>query len=288
VSLGSSPESFDDALGRSVTLRFARFGSPGAFLAIRDDDDRDVVLLPGAEVPEGAEVGDTIEVFVYRDSEDRLVATTALPRLELGEVRFLHVKQLGTIGAFFDWGLPKDLLVPFAEQTRELGVGEVHPIGLYVDSSRRLAGTMRISEMLSRKACPFSEGDWVEGESWRLEPEIGLFVIVRRRHVGLVPKGEPIRLKRGESARFRVTQVLDDGKFELSLRAPAHEQMDDDAEAIVAKMHEKPSARFSDDMSPDDIRAEFGLSKKAFKRAMGRLFREGRVVRRDDGSFVLA
>lgn len=281
-------ETFDDALGRTVTLRLARFATPGAYLAIREGDDEDVVLLPGAEVPKGLLVGAMVPVFIYRDSEDRFVATTATPMLELGEVRFLEVKEVGRVGAFFDWGLMKDLLVPFAEQTRDLQVGTRQPIGLYVDSSGRLAGTMRVTEMLEGAPNGLNEGQWLEGESWRNDPEIGLFAIVLRKHVGLVPCVEPHGLKRGEATRFRVTQILDDGKFELSLRAPAHEQLEGDADIIIRAMRRDPEARYSDDMSPDEVRDAFRLSKKAFKRAMGRLFKGGDVVRNDDGSFALS
>ncbi len=125
-------------LGRRVTLRIRRFASAGAFLAVDDQADGETLLLPDREIPEGAREGDEVAVFVYLDSERRLIATTAAPKLEIGEVAFLAVSAMTEIGAFFDWGLAKELLVPFAEQTHELSIGERQPIGLYIDKSGRL------------------------------------------------------------------------------------------------------------------------------------------------------
>ena len=272
----------DDLLGRVCRLTILRLGPPGAFLtagssAAGDDEPQGrapTVLLPGSEVPEGAAIGDELAVFVYLDSDDRPVATLRAPRLELGEVAFLEVTDVARVGAFVDWGLPKELLVPFAEQTRDLNVGERHPIGLYLDTTARLAGTMRISEMLGAPRAGLSLDEWVEGEAWRNEPEIGLFVIFERASVGLVPASEPHALTRGQAARFRVTSILPDGKIELSLRGLAHEELEGDAAAILARLARGDTARVGNQSTPEEIRALFGLSKKAFKRAAGRLLKE--------------
>jgi hypothetical protein len=278
---------YDDLLGRVVTLPIRRFGPPGAFLALDAGDlrpDAPVLLLPGSEVPEGAREGDALDVFVYLDSEDRPVATARVPRLALGEVAFLAVTDVVPFGAFVDWGLPKELLVPHAEQTRDLRVGERHPIGLYLDDSGRLAGTMKVSEML-RAQGDFELDGWVSGEAWRRDPELGVFVIVERRFVGLLPASEPHRLSRGETARFRVASVLPDGKIELSLRGHAHEEVERDAEKILAALARPGTPRVGDRSSPEQIRALFGLSKKAFKRAVGRLLKE-RAVSLDREGFL--
>jgi predicted RNA-binding protein (virulence factor B family) len=276
----------EDLLGRVVTLTVQRFGPPGAFLAEEPDEDpgAPVVLLPKGEVPAGAREGDALEVFVYLDSEDRPVATARTPTLALGEVAFLRVTDVTRFGAFVDWGLPKELLVPFAEQTRDVRVGERHPIGLFVDDSGRLAGTMRVSEML-RATGDFTSDEWVEGEAWRNDPEIGLFVIVERRFVGLLPAAEPHTLSRGAAARFRVANVLPDGKIELSLRGHAHEELEADAQRILDVLDRPGAPRVGDRSSPDEIRALFGLSKKAFKRAVGRLLKQ-RSVDLDDHGFL--
>ncbi len=280
---------FGALLGRSSKLSILRLGPPGAFLAVEAADERPNapgILLPKAEVPRGAQAGSEVDVFVYLDSDDRPVATTRVPKVELGEVAFLGVTALTRFGAFVEWGLRKELLVPFAEQTRDLGVGERHPIGLYIDDSGRLAGTMRISELLDRQKGKFSLDAWVEGEAWRNDPGIGLFVIVERAHVGLVPASEPHALARGQAARFRVTNVLPDAKIELSLRGRAHEEIEIDAQAILDRLSCSDAPRVGDRTSPDEIRSVFGLSKKAFKRAVGRLLKH-RAVQIDDEGFLV-
>jgi uncharacterized protein len=228
------------------------------------------VLLIGSEIPEGAKESDELDVFVYRDSEGRLLATTRKPKVELGQVAFLEVTSTTDFGAFVDWGLPRDLLVPFAQQTTELTVGARHPVGLYIDDTGRLAGTMRVSEMLGMERVEWQLDEWVDGEAWRNDPEIGLFVIVERAFVGLVPATEPHRLARGEASRFRVSNVLPDGKIELSLRGHAHEELARDANHILLTLGRSGAPRIGDKSSPEDIRTAFGLSKKAFKRAVGR------------------
>lgn len=268
-----------------ASLPVVRSGPPGVWLAIDPHDkrpDAPALLLPKAEVPEGTREGEEVEVFVYLDSEDRPIATTRAPALILGEVAFLTVSQTVNFGAFVDWGLPKELLVPHAEQTVPMRAGERHPVGLIIDRSGRLAGTMRVSEMLEPRA-PFRPGDWVEGEAWRNEPELGVFVIVERQFLGLLPLGEPHQLRRGTAARFRVANVLPDGKIELSLRGPAHEEIEDDARMILASLGSARPPRVGDHTSPEEIRAIFGLSKKAFKRAVGRLLKLGEVESGPDG-----
>lgn len=269
-------------LGHSITLTIRRIGGPGAFLGGRATEPD--VLLPGAELPSGTRVGDELRVFVTSDAEGRLLATTREPRIELGEVAFLEVTSCEEFGAFFEWGLPKDLFVPAREQTALLRVGQRHPIGLYVDPKGRLAGTMKVNKILERGATGFEQEEWVDGEAWRNDPEIGLFVIVERRCVGLVPASEPHPLSRGQAARFRVSNVLPNGKIELSLRGRAHEELDSDGELILALLERSPSATFGDYSSPERIRELFGLSKKAFKRALGRLLKQGKVTLDEQGN----
>jgi uncharacterized protein len=277
----------DELLGRHATLKIRRFDAPGAFLAV---SEREELLLIGREIPAGAEAGDEVDVFVYLDSEARPIATTQTAKLELGEVAFLEVTELTRFGAFVDWGVAKELLVPFAEQTTEMRKGARYAIGLYLDDSGRLAGTMRVSEMLGRPDpdVEWKEDEWVEGEAWRYEPEIGLFVIVERAFVGLVPRTEPHGLSRGQAARFRVTNILRDGKIELSLRGHAHEELAVDAKAILDVLSRPGAPRVGDKSSPDEIRAAFGLSKKAFKRAVGRLLKERSVAVGRDGMLTVA
>lgn len=205
-------------------------------------------------------------------------------KLEIGEVAFLEVTANTEIGAFVDWGLPKELLVPFAEQTTAPRVGDRYAIGLHRDETGRFVGTMKVSEMLDKKPRKWALDEWVEGEAWRNEPDIGIFVIVERAFLGLLPASEPNQLSRGEAARFRVTAILSDGKIELSLRGHAHEEMAGDAARILAVLTGPNAPAIGDKASPEEIRDLFGLSKKAFKRAVGRLLKDGAVTIDDAGN----
>ena len=266
-------------LGRVITLNIERFGAPGAFLSngeVDDNGDLPTILLPGGEVPEHAGKGDAIDVFVYLDSEDRPIATTHTPLIERGQVAFLRVTDMTHFGAFVDWGMPKELLVPRAEQTASLQRGDRHPIALYLDDSNRLAGTMRVTERLS-----VPEGleldSWVNGEAWRWDPRIGLFVIMERRYVGLLPAQEPHTLERGQAASFRVATVLQDGKVTLSLRGHAADERESDAQRVLETLERDKRIMVGDQSSPAEIRARFNMSKKAFKRAVGLLLKQNRV-----------
>jgi len=271
-----------------VTLTVRRFTPSGAFLGdpANSATDAPCLLLIGAEIPSGARVGDELDVFVYLDSEDRPLATTRTPKLSLGEVAFLRVTSCTPFGAFVDWGLAKELLVPFKEQTRELHVGSREPIGVYLDDTGRLAGTMRVAELLDQEPFEFAQDQWLEGEAWRNDPEIGLFAILERRFLGMVPASEPHRLTRGQAARFRVSHVHEDGKVELSLRAHAHQELENDAETVLRVIGKPGAARVGDHSAPEQLRELFGLSKKAFKRAAGRLLKQGLVSLDDQGCLV--
>jgi predicted RNA-binding protein (virulence factor B family) len=194
---------------------------------------------------------------------------------ELGDVAFMKVTDLTSFGAFVDWGQPKELLVPFAEQICELRLGERYAIGVIRDPQGRFAGTQRVSEMLATLP-QYTVGDWVPGEAWRKDSKLGIFVILNRRYVGLLPSEEPNDLQRGTAARFRVSQVLPDGKVRLSLRGSAFDELEDDAQRVLARLR-RGDARVSDQTDPEIIRQLFGLSKKAFKRAVGRLLKQGLV-----------
>jgi len=281
-----------EMLGNRMTLRIRRFSDPGAYLAPEDADgeaaaDDEAILLPAREVPPDAKVGDEVVVFVHLDSEDRPIATTREPKLTLGEVTFLEITATTPIGAFVDWGLPKELLIPFAQQSRELFVGERQPIGLYVDNTGRLAGTMFVTDMLSHRPPKVELDEWIAGEAWRNDPDIGLFVILERSYVGLVPASEPHMLRRGEVAKFRVAHVLPDGKLVLSLRQHAHKEAEADAAKVLAVLSRPDAPQVGDKSDPELIRSLFGLSKKAFKRAVGRLLKESAVTLDDRGCVIV-
>ncbi len=212
------------------------------------------------------------------------MAAGSKARLALGEVDVLTVVDVTPFGAFVDCGLPKDLLVPLKEQTRPMRVGDRYAIGLYRDRTDRLAGTMRVAEML-QPARRFAPDEWVAGVAWREEPGLGLFVIVEKRSLALVPATEPHDLRTGDAATFRVVHMHADGKVEVSLRRRKEDAIDEDAEKLAALLVALPGLDLGDASSPERIRAAVGISKKAFKRAAGRLLRTGRATI-DEGGFL--
>ncbi|MFO0660993.1 MAG: S1-like domain-containing RNA-binding protein, partial [Polyangiaceae bacterium] len=278
---------FRELLGKFVTLTIDRFIPAGALLTEGKQSGVDpaALLLPKAEVPQGAHEGDSFEVFVYLDSMDRPIATTRTPKIGLGEVGFLEVKDLNDVGAFVDWGLVKQLFVPFREQTVGLRIGHRYPIGVYLDSSDRLAGTMRIREMLADHG-DFALEEWVDGEIWRFEEGVGTFVILEHAYFGLIPAYEHVTAQRGDAVKARVVDILADGKIELSLRRKAHEEAASDASRVLEVLSKAGVAK-GDNAGPEEIRTLYGISKKAFKRAVGMLLRQRLVRIRDDGNLEL-
>jgi predicted RNA-binding protein (virulence factor B family) len=264
-------------LGRKQELIIIKKVDFGVYLGeFSSDEDR--VLLPKKQVPEGMKVGDTLEVFLYKDSKDRIIATTREPVFQVGETAMLKVVELGKIGAFLDWGLEKDLLLPFKEQTGFLNVGQEYLIGLYIDKSERLCGTMKVYEYLQTDS-PYQAGDQVEGIVYEISDEFGVFIAVDQKYSALIPKKEAQgKYKVGTTIQCRVTQVKEDGKLDLSVREKAYIQMDEDAELIMQVIDEFEGVLpFNDKVSPEVIKREFGLSKNAFKRGVGRLLKEGKI-----------
>ena len=238
----------------------------------------DCVLLPKKQVPQNAKIGDEVEVFVYRDSKDREIATTNMPKLQLGELAVLQVAQVNNIGGFMYWGLEKDLLLPYSEQVVKVQKGEKYLVGLYIDKSDRLCATMKVYDFL-RTDSPYKKDDHVEGIIYETSDNFGVFVAVDNCYSALIPKREAFgRLKVGDRVSARVLKVREDGKLDLSVREKAFLQMDEDAALIMKRMEEYGGKLpFNDKADPELIKQEFGLSKNAFKRAVGRLLKEGRI-----------
>ena len=264
-------------LGRKQILQVIKIVEFGIYLS-EDGVEEPKVLLPLKQVPEGTSIGDEIEVFIYRDSEDRLIATVREPKISLGEVAFLRVAQVGKIGAFLDWGLEKDILLPFKEQTRKVLEGEECLVALYIDKSRRLAATMNVYECLDMDS-PYKKDDQVTGVVYQISREFGAFVAVDGKYSGLIPAKEyGGELEIGQHIQARVTAVKEDGKLDLSVREKAYLQMDADAEAVMKVIEEFDGALpFNDKANPEVIKREMKMSKNAFKRAVGRLFKEKRI-----------
>lgn len=254
---------------------------PGQAIHVNDVNK---ILLPKNQVPSGVKLGDQLEVFIYKDSEDRPIATTAIPVLTLGKTALLRVKEVTSIGAFLEWGLAKDLLLPFKEQTARVHSGEDVLVSLYIDKSERLCATMKVYDYLDCNS-PYQKNDRVIGTVYEIVESFGAFVAVDNRYCALIPTKELYRpLKVGDSVEARVTQVKDDGKLDLSIREKSYVQLDSDAEMIFNKLREAGGfLPYHDKTDAEIIKAQFNLSKNAFKRAIGRLMKEEKITISDTG-----
>ena len=262
-------------LGEKQVLTVVKVVDFGVYLG--SDEER--VLLPKKQVPEGIEAGDPVEVFLYKDSSDRMIATTKEPKITLGQLAVLEVADVGRIGAFLDWGLEKDLLLPFKEQTVKVEKGDRCLVSLYVDKSGRLCATMKVYPLLQTDS-PYKKNDMVRGTVYEISRDFGVFVAVDNKYSALIPRREVYgRMFIGQQIEARVTDVKADGKLDLSVRGRIPEQMDEDARIIMERISKNGGfLPFTDKAEPERIKAEFGMSKAAFKRAVGRLLKQGRIT----------
>lgn len=264
-------------LGEKQELFVIRKVEFGIYLAAFAED-KQCVLLPAKQVPEKTAVGDKIEVFVYRDSSDRMIATTREPKLVMGQVAELTVAQVGKIGAFLDWGLEKDLFLPFKQQKRHVKAGEKVLVSLYIDKSDRLCATTNVYENL-RSDSPYRKGDRVVGRVYEISDNFGAFVAVDNRYSALIPKKELYgKVQLGEDIEAVVIKVLPDGRLTLSIREQGMQQIEKDAEEILKLLDSYSGVLpFTEKADPEVILRETGMSKNEFKRAVGHLLKAGRV-----------
>lgn len=269
-------------LGEQQRLIIVKEVPFGVYLAEYEADDARV-LLPAKQVPDGAGPGDELNVFLYKDSSDRLIATTRQPALMLGGLAALPVLQVSRIGAFLDWGLEKDLFLPYKEMTRKVQPGDEILVTLYIDKSRRLCASMEGLYDLLAKDAPYREGDEVSGRIYEFSDNFGTFVAVDDRYSAMIPRHEDCtHLRVGDVVEARVTRVKPDGKLDLTLRDKAYVQIDEDAEKLLGIIDAYAGVLpFGEKASPEVIRRETGLSKAAFKRAVGRLYKEHKIVIRE-------
>ena len=265
-------------LGEYQELIYAKKVDFGIYLSESADSD-ERVLLPAKQIPEGAKPGDKIKVFIYKDSRDRLIATTHEPKLTLGGLAVLTVKEVTKIGAFLDWGLEKDLFLPYKEMVRKVSAGDELLVTLYIDKSERLcASTKGIYHMLSTDS-PYKKDDTVSGRVYDFSDNFGTFIAVDDKYSAKIPVHENAGyLKLGDVIEAKVTDVKSDGKLDLTLREKAYIQMDSDAEKILELLDSYAGVLpFSEKASPEVIKRETGLSKNAFKRAVGHLYKERKI-----------
>lgn len=277
-------------LGEIQKLKIIKKVEFGVYLAEKAEDagkrsgvgeregQQEKVLLPAKQVPRSAGIGDEIEVFIYRDSKDRLIATTNRPLITLGGVARLRVVQTGQIGAFLDWGLEKDLLLPFKEQKKKVKEGESCLVALYIDKSGRLCATMNVYRYL-RQDSPYKRDDRVTGTVYEISDNFGAFVAVDDCYSGLIAKKELYgEVQVGGTVAARVTEVKEDGRLNLSIREKAYLQIEKDAEKILRVIDSYDGALpFTDKASPETIKREMQMSKNEFKRAVGHLLKEKKI-----------
>lgn len=265
-------------LGEKQKLVVVKKVEFGVYLAMSKEHQEERVLLPAKQVPEGSDIGSELEVFLYRDSSDRMIATTNEPKLMMGQVAELTVVEVGKFGAFLDWGLEKDLFLPFKQQKKRVRQGDKVLVSLYVDKSGRLCATMNVYESL-RTDSPYQKEDTVRGRVYEISDNFGAFVAVDNIYSALIPKKELYgRVEIGEDITARVVQVREDGKLSLSIRDKAYLQIGKDAEEIMKIIESYDGVLpFNDKVSPEIIKRETGMSKNEFKRAVGNLLKAGRI-----------
>lgn len=283
-------------LGETQDLKVIEFSSSGIYLAPLEaasntpkrpswqPEKSEKVLLPNNQVPSGIKKGDILTVFIYKDSEDRPIATTTTPLIQKDGLAVLKVVDTGKIGAFLDWGLAKDLLLPFKEQTSKVKVGDEVLVTLYIDKSERLCASMNVYKAL-RSDAPYSVNDHVKGTVYEPSGNFGVFVAVDNMYSAIIPKKEVFREYRaGEIIEARITDIREDGKLNLSPREKTYLQLDKDSVAIFEKLQANNGfLPYHDKSDPEEIREEFQLSKNAFKRAIGRLLKERKITIEEDG-----
>lgn len=263
-------------LGEINKLTAVRKTEHGMYFA-SDKAAEETVLLPN-KYADNIIIGDEKELFLYKDSSDRLIATVETPEITLSKVALLKVSDVGKIGAFVGWGLEKDLLLPFREQTKKVNKGEEVLVALYIDKTGRLALTMNVYEYLSTDS-PYKKDDNVSGRVYLISERFGAFVAVDDKYSALIPRKELFTdVKVGKIIDARVTEVKQDGKLSLSIRRKAYEQMDEDAESVMKVIEAFDGVLpFNDKADPEVIKREFGMSKNEFKRAVGRLYKQHRI-----------
>ena len=269
-------------IGNYNTLRVVKELDFGIYL---DGGEAGEILMPTKYVPKGTKPDDEIEVFIYSDTEDRLIATTETPFAKVNEFAFLEATALSKFGAFLDWGLIKDLLVPFREQKADMVEGGKYIVYIYLDEeTNRLAGSAKINKFLSSETPPYTENDEVNIliES---KTDIGFKAIIENEYAGLLYKNEVFKdVEKGDKLKAFVKKIREDGKIDLALQKSGYEQIDGISKNILQII--KDSGGFvgaTDKSSPELIKALFNVSKKSFKKAVGTLYRQRIISIEDDG-----
>ena len=273
-------------IGQTATLTINRFTDPGAYLV---DDEGNDVLLPNKYLTSEMHEEQEVSVFLYKDSEDRIVATTETPFIQLGEFAYLKVVDVNAFGAFVDWGLEKHLLIPFKEQMASMEIDGYYLVTLQYDAlTDRLFGSAKIKKYLEVCADESMQGKEVDLLIADRTP-LGVKVVVNNRYQGMIFRSDISRpLRRGEKCKGYVSQVRSDGKLDIRLEKVSPEKYDEASAKLLALLKEKNELPFSDKSDPDDIREYFGMSKKTFKQAIGKLYKDRKIELSDSAIRYIA
>lgn len=247
--------------------------------------DEGEILLPNKYVPEGLTIGDNINVFIYKDSEDRLIATTINPKAKVGDIAYLEVKDTNRYGAFLDWGLEKDLLVPFAEQKVKMVAGNEYFVKVYFDEeSKRVVATSKINRHLLREVSDLEEGEEVDLLVYKFT-ELGASVIINNKYLGVVYKNDIfVKLDVSDRLKGYISKIREDGKIDVSIRKRGFEKLLDSKDVIMQKLQEENGfLPLTDKSSPQIIEKTLEMSKGAFKKAIGMLYKQRRIEITDEG-----
>jgi predicted RNA-binding protein (virulence factor B family) len=268
--------------GELNTLKVARRAEQGYYLVDEKEND---VLLPNNTTPEGLEFGEMIEVFIYRDSDDRIIATTEIPLVMAGEFACLEVVGTSQIGAFLDWGLMKDLFVPFREQKSRMQVGKSYVVYVFLDTeSDRVVASSKIERFLNLASHQFESGQMVDLMIYE-ETDLGFKAIINKSHTGVLYENEIFQaLRIGQKVEGFIKKIRDDGKIDLALQRPGQTYADSIVETLINKLKEnKGFLAVTDKTQPEVIYAMFGFSKNNFKKAIGALYKKKLILIEDEG-----
>jgi predicted RNA-binding protein (virulence factor B family) len=270
-------------IGKVQTLEVTKNVDFGVYL---DGAEYGEILLPKRYIASELAVGDEISVFIYFDSEDRIIATTEIPLAQVDECAFLQVKEVNSIGAFLDWGLSKDLFVPFREQTIKMKEGRSYCVKVLRDTvSERIIASAKIDKYFLPVVPPYNPGDKVEVFVYN-HTDLGYKVVVEHNFSGLLFENEVFEsISPGDVKEAYVKQVREDGKIDVSLYKPGFSEPNDLNADILEKLEQSPEGfiPFSDSSAPELIYSEFGVSKKKFKMAIGMLYKQRKIVITKEG-----
>jgi len=264
-------------IGKINNLQVVKILDHGIYL---DGEELGEILMPSRYVPDNCEVGDELEVFIYLDSADLLLATTETPYVMVGECAYLKVVDVNQAGAFLDWGLPKDLLVPYGEQISPLKIGQSYTVLVYLDeNTNRIAATQKLDSRLSEEAQYFKPGQAVDLLIFG-KTELGYKTVINNTHIGLIYKNEVFKtLTHGEKLKGFIKTIREDRKIDLCLQLPGKDARDDLNTRILNHLKKNNGeSTLTDKSSPDDIYQCFAVSKKNYKKAIGMLYKKRLIL----------